>query len=190
MRKNSFLTVLFAFIPGAGPMYLGYMKRGISLMGVFFGILAICTLLRIDSILWALPIVWFYSFFTTLNIHGLIVRSMPIPKDEYPFDTTKVQGAFADTLSSKKGIYLGYTLIVIGVIMMINLLFASVINLLNSYFPQLSGLFYRLREGFPTLIIAVIIIVLGTKLVRSGKQMDEQTVIDVGLVEYEGKSEE
>jgi len=32
MKKNGILTLLFAFIPGAGQMYQGYMKRGLSLM--------------------------------------------------------------------------------------------------------------------------------------------------------------
>ena len=32
MLKNGLLTLLFAFIPGAGQMYQGYMKRGLSLM--------------------------------------------------------------------------------------------------------------------------------------------------------------
>ena len=32
MKKNGILTLLFAFIPGAGQMYQGYMKRGLSLV--------------------------------------------------------------------------------------------------------------------------------------------------------------
>ena len=31
MKKNGILTLLFACIPGAGQMYQGYMKRGLSL---------------------------------------------------------------------------------------------------------------------------------------------------------------
>ena len=32
MKKNGILTLLFAFIPGAGQMYQGYMKRGLCLL--------------------------------------------------------------------------------------------------------------------------------------------------------------
>ena len=32
MLKNGFLTFCCAFIPGAGQMYQGYMKRGLSLI--------------------------------------------------------------------------------------------------------------------------------------------------------------
>ena len=34
MKKNGFLTFCFAFIPGAGQMYQGYMKRGLSMVAV------------------------------------------------------------------------------------------------------------------------------------------------------------
>ena len=32
MLKNGFLTFCCAFVPGAGQMYQGYMKRGLSLI--------------------------------------------------------------------------------------------------------------------------------------------------------------
>ena len=45
MKKNGILTLLFACIPGAGQMYQGYMKRGLSLITMFclFIILDGCT---------------------------------------------------------------------------------------------------------------------------------------------------
>ena len=36
MKKNAFLTFIFACIPGAGQMYYGYMKRGTSLLVYFY----------------------------------------------------------------------------------------------------------------------------------------------------------
>ena len=36
MLKNGFLTFCCAFIPGAGQMYQGYMKRGLSLIPVSY----------------------------------------------------------------------------------------------------------------------------------------------------------
>ena len=35
MKKNGFLTFVFACIPGAGQMYYGYMKRGLSMITIF-----------------------------------------------------------------------------------------------------------------------------------------------------------
>ena len=40
IRKNKFLTFCFALIPGVGQLYQGYMKRGVSLMILFWGLSA------------------------------------------------------------------------------------------------------------------------------------------------------
>ena len=45
MLKNGFLTFCCAFIPGAGQMYQGYMKRGLSL------ILTACLIGMVSSLL-------------------------------------------------------------------------------------------------------------------------------------------
>ena len=65
MKKNGILTLLFAFIPGAGQMYQGYMKRGLSLvlMAAAIGMAA----MLIPPIAFALLVVFMYSFFDTFN---------------------------------------------------------------------------------------------------------------------------
>ncbi len=34
-KKNKFMTVVFSFIPGAGQMFMGFMKLGTSFMSLF-----------------------------------------------------------------------------------------------------------------------------------------------------------
>ena len=41
MIKNGFLTFCFSFIPGAGQMYQGYMKRGLSQVTAFVLLIAL-----------------------------------------------------------------------------------------------------------------------------------------------------
>ena len=59
MQKNGFLTLCFSFIPGAGQMYQGYMKRGLAL------ILTACLIGMVSSllnpVLLLLVVVWMYS---------------------------------------------------------------------------------------------------------------------------------
>ena len=66
MLKNGFLTFCCAFIPGAGQMYQGYMKRGLSL------ILTACLIGMVGSllnpVLLLLVVLWMYSFFDTLGV--------------------------------------------------------------------------------------------------------------------------
>lgn len=41
MERNKFLVFCFAFVPGAGQMYLGMMKKGLVIMGAFWAVTAI-----------------------------------------------------------------------------------------------------------------------------------------------------
>ena len=69
-KKNGFLTLVFACFPGAGQMYQGYMKRGISLT------LACCTLFSLTMYLYLtylliflIPL-WLFSFFDSYNLRA------------------------------------------------------------------------------------------------------------------------
>ena len=66
MLKNGFLTFCCAFIPGAGQMYQGYMKRGLSLILTACLIGMVSSLL--DPVMLLLVVVWMYSFFDTFNL--------------------------------------------------------------------------------------------------------------------------
>lgn len=63
MMKNGILTFIFAFCPGAGQMYQGYMKRGLSLITMFclFVVIGVSTL---EVLTVGCVIVWMYSFLT------------------------------------------------------------------------------------------------------------------------------
>ena len=62
MQKNGFLTLCFSFIPGAGQMYQGYMKRGLTQVLLFVIPLMIGgAFLPVLMVLSA--VVYMYSFF-------------------------------------------------------------------------------------------------------------------------------
>ena len=80
MKKNGILTLLFAFIPGAGQMYQGYMKRGLSLM-LMAAAISMAAML-IPPIAFALLVVFMYSFFDTFNLRAQISMGTA-PEDDY-----------------------------------------------------------------------------------------------------------
>ena len=80
MLKNGFLTLLFAFIPGAGQMYQGYMKRGLSLILMCCAIGAVAVLFSPVALF--LLVVFMYSFFDTLNLRAQIALGKA-PEDDY-----------------------------------------------------------------------------------------------------------
>ena len=67
MERNKFLVFCFAFVPGAGQMYLGMMKKGLVIMSVFWTVIAVAVMLNLGVLCVFLPIIWFYAFFDTFN---------------------------------------------------------------------------------------------------------------------------
>lgn len=69
-RKHGLLLFIASCIPGCGEMYQGYMKRGISILTVFYGLLTVAIFLEIGALaVLLLPSMWF-SFFDQLQSAG------------------------------------------------------------------------------------------------------------------------
>ena len=49
-KKNRFFTLVFSCCPGAGEMYMGLYRQGVSLMGLFFGTIALAAWLDFGGI--------------------------------------------------------------------------------------------------------------------------------------------
>ena len=70
-QKGKFLTFLFSLFPGAGQMYLGFMKMGGSIMMLFWGIIGFGVLLNLGVLYFLLPVIWCYSFFDAINKNSM-----------------------------------------------------------------------------------------------------------------------
>ena len=69
---NGFLWFIFSLMPGAGHMYMGLMKRGVMLLGIFLGVVALDNLIfgwRIASAIGVL--IYVYAFFDSYPPRGL-----------------------------------------------------------------------------------------------------------------------
>ena len=114
MKKNGFLTFCFAFIPGAGQMYQGYMKRGLSLVGICCLAIAVASLLSPlqNAALAVCCVVWMYSFFDTFNLRAQLGAGMA-PADDYlvhlGYDVS------LDRLLHRRHKLFGWVLVVLGV---------------------------------------------------------------------------
>ena len=67
-KKNKFLTWILSFMPGAAEMYMGFMKKGISLMGLFLLCIAVYGFFNMEIFVFVAILVWCYSFFHAGNI--------------------------------------------------------------------------------------------------------------------------
>ena len=72
-KKNGFFTFICSLIPGAGEMYLGFMKEGVSIMSLAFILFGFAACINIEPVLFLIPIIWFYSF----RLMGYIQNTKP-----------------------------------------------------------------------------------------------------------------
>lgn len=162
MRKSGFFTMCWSFVPGAAQMYQGYMKRGLSLIGMFcFGIfLTACT----GILAVVLPVIYMYNFFDGLNLHEQI-RQGTNPPDDYIIHLGLENGLAA--LMGRRHNLFGWLLIGLGAVMLYENFLSPWLWQLSYLFPGLSFITDLLRS-LPNLLLALALIGLGVWLVRGG----------------------
>ncbi len=166
-KKSSFLTFCFSMIPGAGQMYMGFMKRGLSLMSLFAAVIFLSAWLNMGPILALIPIIWFYAFFDTHNLRSMPDDEFYAMEDEYVLlpDLSKEK---AKLLQTKYRTAFAVVLIVVGVTILWNNMYDMIRFALPDY---LSYALSYVGRYIPQLFVSVAIIALGIHLIR-GKKRD------------------
>lgn len=165
MLKNGLLTLLFAFIPGAGQMYQGYMKRGLSLMLMCC---AICVLAVLFSpIAFFLLLVFMYSFFDTLNLRAQIALGNA-PADDYLVHLDPKDKRLARLLLDSHKL-VGWALIAFGALIAYQNLIMNILGDLVYRWGHSSPVFralYLVMASLPDVVVCVVLIVCGVWLVK------------------------
>ena len=183
MHKSKFLTFCFAFIPGAGQMYLGMMKRGASLMLAFSVIIAVIGIFYIPVFGVLLPVIWFYSFFDTFNLSAMPYEQRLYMQDKFLFRLDDLLGgSWFTTVRQRHGL-VGGILIATGVYLLYNSFIRELLWQLEPYFPYID----RIINAIPTCVVALAIIVLGIRLVAGPK--NKPALPDDDFVQYGGENE-
>lgn len=167
-RKGKFLTFCFSLLPGAGHMYLGFMKQGLSLMLYFWGTLFLATYLNIGALAFLLPVMFCYSFFDTINKNSLSDEDFYALEDNYllNLDLDELKGI----LHGKFRPFIALILIIMGV----QMLLSNCYHLILVVLPQdLSSLLFNILRPIlnrlPQILIAIAIIAVGIHLIRGKK---------------------
>ena len=159
MKKNGFLTFIFACIPGAGQMYYGYMQRGLSLITMFIACFIVGAI--INPLAALAIIVWMYSFFDTYDL----VRHLAAgdPKE----DGLLLVGNFDDVkkLIPQHTKLVGWGLIGFGVWALYDLLIGNwVYRILNNVLGY--GYAWDIINGIPNLVVGGLLVFAGFKLLN------------------------
>lgn len=174
-KKNAFFTFVFAMMPGAGQMYLGLMRRGVSMMLPFLGIIWFSWFFRISELMIFLPVVWFFAFFDTFNQRDALIRGEAV-EDKFLINL----GNDWKGIVIRRHTVIGWCCIALGGYMFYNTFFRSFLFRLVDINPILTQFFDRL----PNLIVIALIILLGIYLVTGGKK--KKAVKDEDYIEYGG----
>lgn len=159
MKKNGFLTFIFACIPGAGQMYYGYMQRGLSLITMFIACFIVGAI--INPLAALAIIVWMYSFFDTYDL----VRHLAAgdPKE----DGLLLVGNFDDVkkLIPQHTKLVGWGLIGFGVWVLYDLLIGNwVYKILTNVLGY--GHAWDIINGIPNLVVGGLLVFAGFKLLN------------------------
>ena len=159
MKKNGFLTFIFACIPGAGQMYYGYMQRGLSLITMFIACFIVGAI--INPLAALAIIVWMYSFFDTYDL----VRHLAAgdPKE----DGLLLVGNFDDVkkLIPQHTELVGWGLIGFGVWALYDLLIGNwVYKILTNVLGY--GHAWDIINGIPNLVVGGLLVFAGFKLLN------------------------
>ena len=166
-KKSGFLTFLFYWIPGAGEMYMGFMKMGVSLMGLFWGIISLSVLTNTGYLILVDVIVWFYSFFHAHNLRAMDDEDFYALEDHYliPVDTDREFWSRITIAKYRK--LLAGILILFGVAVLWN----TLLDLLYWALPEYIWEYVRSVSYFiPQLVLGIGIIAVGVLLIRGKKQ--------------------
>lgn len=173
-KRSKFWTIVFAFLPGAGHMYNGFLKLGVSLMGLFFAVWTVASAANIGAIAFLTPVIWFYAFFDCVNRMFQEDEEFYAQEDHYLFTREQLEkwnvGVFKE-----KNLLIGVVLVLVGVYAIWN---NVVLHLLSAYDllpPQVYNALVNLGNLVPQLVVAGLIIWAGAALIMGKKKEIEKT---------------
>ena len=168
-QRNKFLNFWFSLIPGFGQMFLGFMKRGATLMFYFAASLAIS--IATDLLVFLIPMIitCAYSFFDAINLNGMPPEKFAEIEDGY-LVPSKI-GAINNRKVAK---YTGIALIVIGLLAMWSMLSDYLLVNLYETNNALYNFLYNVNRAVPLVAVCVIMIIVGIKLIMGKKKEVEQ----------------
>lgn len=168
-KKNRFWTFCTACIPGAGQMYMGFMKMGLSMMLIFAVTIMVASWAQLGAVGCIAVVEWFYSFFYVNHLASLSDAEFDLVKDEYMLGLDGIPGIKSFTEKYHK--WIAYGLILLGICF----LWDTAASLLRSVLPEqyyfISTIMWRVGDYVPSVLVGCGIIYLGIKLI-SGKKVE------------------
>lgn len=173
-KKSGFWTFIFSLFPGAGEMYLGFLKQGASIMILFFGIFALSAGLNLNFLIFLLPVIWCYSFFHSHNLRSMPDEEFYALEDHFLF--VEPDGTY--TFRSLTEFFLRYRKITAAVLIVFGclLLWNSLLDYLYGILPEpLYHILAQFSYNLPQIFFSILIILFGIHLINGKRQQMDDT---------------
>lgn len=169
-QKHGFWVFIFSLIPGAGEMYMGFKKQGISIMLLFWGAIALASLSGMGWLAMFLPVIWFYSFFNVHNLKSLSEEEFYSVEDNYVLHMDQFSSDIGKLLRNHRRLT-AWILILFGIC----ILWSRFTDILYMIVPvSLIDYAYALCRSLPQMVIAIGIIATGIYLLTQQKKKLEE----------------
>lgn len=168
-QKKGFLLFLCSLIPGAGELYMGFKKQGISTMAVCGGVFALTSMTGFGWLMVVLPILWAYSFFYVHNLKSMPEEEFKLQQDEYILNIGYM-------LENKRELLVRYRAVIATVMIFIGL--SSVWDTFGSVLYHLLpmhmiDMFYEINDILKNVILATVFIGGGIYLAFNKEKWQE-----------------
>ena len=168
-KKSRFWLFLFSLFPGAGHMYLGLMRMGLSFMFGFMLSVALMNITGLD-VLVVLPLtIYIYSFVHANNIGSMDDAAFAALEDEYLLGFGDIdRDRFR--LDRRNRNLAAAVLIILGICMLWNVGFGMVRDYIGWDNPVIKAIYYTMRDDVPRVVIAIAVIWFGVVLLRGKRE--------------------
>lgn len=173
-QRKGFLTWIASLIPGAGELYMGFEKQGVSLMLLFWGSVALISMLGIEWPIFLLPVIWFYSFFHVHNLKTMSPEEFYMVEDQYLLHMDELAKEFR---SDKKGFFQSYRSIITILIILIGatLLWEGISSLIYMILPHfLHDIVWNIENVLTKGVAGALIVSVGIYFFRCTRKEEDQ----------------
>ncbi len=173
-KKNKILFFLFSLIPGAAHMYIGLVKRGLVIMLALVAGAGLAMMADTPAFLLVLTVLWFYSLLDAWNKYHMPEDKLAKVQDDFLFflnampENVRSDPRFKKVASANVLKVGGIVAVIAGAYLIWDQIIVRVLSRLLSDTGAeiLSQISYKL----PQVAVAVILIVVGIKLISHKKR--------------------
>ena len=175
-KRSKFWTIVFAFLPGAGHMYNGFMKLGVSFMGLFFGLWMVASVVNLGPLAFLAPVIWFYAFFDCVNKIFQNDDEFYMQEDHYLFNREQLESMNIH-IFKERNLLIGGILILIGIYALWNNVVLHILSVYDLLSPAVYQAIVNFGNIIPQLMVGGLIIWAGITLIMGKKKEIEVKVV-------------